>query len=807
MSADIGIRGVNPSHHSGSPFPLSSFLFHDIPLRVLLRIPAGNVVFSHRIHCIMIMDFWDHKMLRSLFFVSFLFYTTLAHNNTAVPDKKWPTLSGHKPAVVARGGFTGLMPESSTDGILTALATSVDDVVIMCSLQMTKDRKGICLTDIRLDNSTTVAATDPEGKKTYKVNGKDVTAWFSVDYTTEMLKNVALTQPMFSRLNYFDGVYPITSVEELFNFSSRNWLNVQNAAFFLERGIPVVDYVLNVMKQHHLDIISSPEIAFLKNITRKLKAGTTKVIFQLLNPTDVEPSTGQQYGSIVKDLGPIKSFASGIMVPKDYIWPVRADKYLGERTTLVADAHKQGLEVYASGFANDMFSSYNYSYDPVVEYLQFIDKGDSVDGVITDFPPSASEAVACFAHNNTIVRKVQALVISNAGASSVYPGSSDLAYQQAVDDGADFIDCTVQMSKDGVAFCLTDIDLMAYTTAVSTFMSRNSRVPEIKPGNGIYSFDLTWSEIQTLKPQMVNIFTNFKRNPANKNIGRIITLSEFLDFAKAKAVKGVLIDIQNARYLISKKSLDIVSVVSTALRNATLDKNSTQQVLIQSDDTAVLSKFKDIPSYKRVLFFKKANSDAPKPTVDEIKKYADAVNIPRSDVILVANSLTTAKTNIVKEMKDGNLTVFVHVFRNEMISLAADYFSDPYVELATFIQNYKIDGVVTDTPATASRYLRSPCSDLATHDPTYKIQPAEVASLVSAVKDALPPAKPPAPVLQISDIVDPPLPEMTVAKKTETTAAATPKPTPPPSGAWTNGANVALSLVAILMFAVLSSGY
>lgn len=52
---------------------------------------------------------------------------------------------------------------------------------------MTKDGMGMCLTDIKLDNATNIAIFDPQGQKTYKVNGKDVTAWFSADYTDKQL--------------------------------------------------------------------------------------------------------------------------------------------------------------------------------------------------------------------------------------------------------------------------------------------------------------------------------------------------------------------------------------------------------------------------------------------------------------------------------------------------------------------------------------------------------------------------------------------------------------------------------------------
>lgn len=149
-----------------------------------------------------------------------------------------------------------------------------------------------------------------------------------------------------------------------------------------------------VVRYYPLDYLSSPEIGFLKAMQGKVNKARTKLIFRFLAADAVEPSTNQTYSSILKDLESIKSFASGILVPKEYILPVGTNNYLEAPTSLVADAHKQGLEVYASGFANDYPASFNYSYDPTSEYLQFIDNSEfSVDGVLTDFPPTASESI------------------------------------------------------------------------------------------------------------------------------------------------------------------------------------------------------------------------------------------------------------------------------------------------------------------------------------------------------------------------------------------------------------------------------
>lgn len=169
---------------------------------------------------------------------------------------------------------------------------------------------------------------------------------------------------------------------------------MQYDMFFKEHKLDIGAFIVDASTQMGIDYISSPEIGFLKGLNGKLRKGKTKLIFQFLEADSTEPSTKQKYSTILENLSSIKGFAAGILVPKEYIWPVSKDGYLQPHTTLVADAHKQGLEVFASGFANDNPGSYNYSYDPSTEYLQFIGNPDfSVDGVLTDFPSTASGAI------------------------------------------------------------------------------------------------------------------------------------------------------------------------------------------------------------------------------------------------------------------------------------------------------------------------------------------------------------------------------------------------------------------------------
>nr|TKR97239.1 hypothetical protein D5086_0000214620 [Populus alba] len=734
-------------------------------------------------------------MIKHVLLVFLVIHATLAKSESA--SKKWLTLNGRRPSVIARGGFSGLFPESSDFANQMALATSLSDVAVLCNLQLTKDGVGICQGDIRLDNTTNIAMLFEKGSKTRKVNGQDITGWFAMDFTADqLLANVSLVQNIFSRPSAFDAMLPISTVDDVRSSNPPAfWLNVQYDAFYTENKQSVTNYIQKATRLQGVNYISSPEIGFLKKIKGLVSKAKTKLVFVFLDKNATEPTTKQTYGSILGNLATIKAFASGIVVPKDYIWPVNAANYLEAPTSLVNDAHKLGLEVYASGFANDFTTSYNYSYDPSAEYLQFIDNSQfSVDGLITDFPPTASEAVE------------QALIISHNGASGIYAGSTDLAYQQAVEDGANIIDCSVQMSKDGVAFCLDSVDVTRDTTAAASFMSLSTTIPEIQESAGIFSFDLSWSDIQTLQPQLTSPFENnggLPRNPANKSKGKFLTLAEFLELAKVKAVTGILINIENAAYLASQKGLDIVSAVDTAFGNATFGKQSTQKVLIQSDDTSVLSKFKNVPAYTRVLYLKDEISDAPRTPVEEIKKYADAVTLPRFSIVPTVNGFTTGTTKVVNEMQAANISVYVSVLRNEFITLPFDYFSDPTIEIATYTSGIGVDGIITEYPATASRYLRNPCSSNSMSDSSYSIIPAEAGSLLQTIpEETQPPASSPTPALDVADVVDPPLPAVT--KPASPPPSSPPPATSPHSNALQNIANVGLSLVAIMAFPLLS---
>ncbi|KAF3324410.1 Glycerophosphodiester [Carex littledalei] len=715
---------------------------------------------------------------------SFLLFCVLLQLGLVSCQTTWKTLSGKAPVVVSKGGFSGLFPDSSKLAYKFAPLLSTRPAVLQCDVRLTKDLYGICLPDIKMDNCTDIPNFFPNTSSTYLVNGVSVSGYFPIDYSTSDLVNVSLMQAIYTRTYRFDSsFFPILAVEDVAQLNPPAlWLNIEHDMFYAQHNLSMKTYIKGLVKNVIVNYISSPEIGFLTSIS-SLTSNQTKLIFKFLDLDSAEPTTNLTYSSLLSNLTYIKTFASGILVPKTYIWPVSPDNYLLDYTTVVVDAHKAGLEVYAGNLANDNLFSYNYSYDPLAEYLSYIDNGVfSVDGLVTEYPVTPSEAISCFMNlNKSSMSHGKPLVISHNGASGDYPDCTDLAYQYAVDGGADIIDCPVQVTKDGMLVCMSSINLMDDTTvAKSVYATRMNVIPQLQSGPGVFTFNLTWDEIKKLKPQISAPQSSYKlvRNPRYTNAGNYMNLSDFLAFAKNKDLAGVLITVENAPFIAQKLNINMVDSVLAVLKASGYNSTTSLPVTIQSSNSSVLVSFKQkAPQYKLLYTIDEQVSDAAGPALADIKRFADAVAVEKESIFPLSGHFMTTQTKLVENLQAQGLSVYVYVLMNEFVSQAWDYFSDATVEINSFVQGAGVDGLITDFPATAHRYKLNTCQNMGNSTP-YFMQPVQPGSLLQVISEpAQPPALSPLPILSDSDVAEPPLPDTTkqVTPNAEAPSKASPQ--------------------------------
>ncbi|CAN6807758.1 unnamed protein product [Brassica oleracea] len=127
----------------------------------------------------------------------------------------WQTLSGDAPLVIARGGFSGLFPDSSLKAYSFVKQTSVAGAALWCDVQLTKDGAGICFPDLKLNNASTIDFVYPNRIKSYLVSGVPTQGWFTIEFSLRELSNVTLNRGILFRSEKFDGIYPILTVGDV----------------------------------------------------------------------------------------------------------------------------------------------------------------------------------------------------------------------------------------------------------------------------------------------------------------------------------------------------------------------------------------------------------------------------------------------------------------------------------------------------------------------------------------------------------------------------------------------------------------
>ena len=127
------------------------------------------------------------------------------------------------------------------------------------------------------------------------------------------------------------------------------------------------------------------------------------------------------------------------------------------------------------------------------------------------------------------------LNIAHRGSSGTHPEHTIAAYEQAIDDGADVIECDVHITKDLQLVCLHDAFLTKVTDVKShSEFSRRKHAVDV-PEAGImfdwFVFDFTLKELKTLRVNQREPY----RDPSYNGAYDIPTVQEFITVAQSAA--------------------------------------------------------------------------------------------------------------------------------------------------------------------------------------------------------------------------------------------------------------------------------
>jgi glycerophosphoryl diester phosphodiesterase len=289
-----------------------------------------------------------------------------------------------KPLVIAHRGASGYRPEHTLAAYELAIEMGAD--FIEPDLVITRD--GVLVARHENDISGTTDVIDrPEfrsWRRTKRIDGREVTGWFTEDFTLAEIKTLRARERLEFRDQRFNGMFEIPAFQEILDLARRRNVGVypetKFPSYFRSIGLPLEEPMVEAL---HAAGFQSPDAAvFLQSFEmdslKLLKTLTDLPRIQLLDD-------GAHTMATPEGLAEIAAYADGIGPNKRLIVPAGPDGRLRPPTSLVEDAHRAGLLVHPWTFRSDpVFLAPDYEGDAVREIEQFLSLG--VDGLFTDFP-------------------------------------------------------------------------------------------------------------------------------------------------------------------------------------------------------------------------------------------------------------------------------------------------------------------------------------------------------------------------------------------------------------------------------------
>jgi glycerophosphoryl diester phosphodiesterase len=314
------------------------------------------------------------------------------------------------------------------------------------------------------------------------------------------------------------------------------------------------------------------------------------------------------------------------------------------------------------------------------------------------------------------------LIIAHRGASGYRPDHTLQSYQLAIEQGADFVEADLVLTKDGVLICRHECDLGETTDVAQRFPQRKRKaLIDGEAVEGWFAHDFTLAEIKTLRARQPLAF----RDPSFDGKFEVPTFEEQLELVKSANTKrkepiGIIPEIKHSTYH-AKLGLAIEDRLLTLLSKYGYTTRESPCVIqsFEVDNLKALSARTKV----RLLQLIGGPEDIPGDVLArggtttyadltsaqglaEIARYAWAVGPSKATALPVGpDGRLTHVVPWLSDAKRAGLKLIVHTFRNEPRYLAKDFSGDPLKEYARWFE-IGVDGVFTDYPDTAQSARR-----------------------------------------------------------------------------------------------------
>lgn len=270
------------------------------------------------------------------------------------------------------------------------------------------------------------------------------------------------------------------------------------------------------------------------------------------------------------------------------------------------------------------------------------------------------------------------LIIAHRGASAERPEHTLAAYELAIDQGADYIEPDLVVTKDLVLVARHENELSGTTDVASREEFEDRRRDKTIDGQkvaGWFAEDFTLAELRTLRAKE-RIPSLRPANARFDGLYQVPTLAEIVKLVRAKEVAtgrriGLYPELKHPEFLLQDSGIDMVDLLLREFRQ--LGITPADPVFIQSFEIAPLQRLKQRGGgFKLVQLVAPIGGPADEPAMRyaemvtptglaEIAKYADALG---AHIALVLTP-EGAPTTLVADAKAAGLAVHAWTVRPE----------------------------------------------------------------------------------------------------------------------------------------------